>query len=44
MSNLINDVGQRGKIRLSLGEVLVVGGEGEGWKNNCKDTGEGTKR
>jgi hypothetical protein len=33
----------RGKIRLSRSEVLMVGGEGEGWKNDCEDTGEGTK-
>jgi len=27
-----------------LGEVLVAGGEGEGCKNKCEDTGKGTKR
>ena len=34
---------REGKIRLSLGEVLVVGGESEGRKNDCEDIGEGKK-
>ncbi len=38
MSNLKSDIEWRVKIRLSLSEVLVAGGEGEGCKH-----GEGTK-
>jgi hypothetical protein len=42
LSNLKSDVDYRGKIRLSFGEMLVVGGEGEGYKKDC-GYGEGSR-